>query len=386
MIHRLLADFPPHGVAVFTTGNVRNRLNAIEATAPDDSDTTLLIGRTWERIPEREHMIREIAELLAESALASWPRWYDDAIPLLPKELGSPELFMNGEAVVQRAHLQRHVLPEWLKRATRCCVAQRSPLLDRYPIELQLRQLALAMSWRRFVLVLAVDAKTLSPGEAKCFADVCAWTAQLAEIRIAVVLDEVLVACPGFDAICYGVQSLDPPYSRDQSRESDAPERPEPRPSSLTAMKEDSGATRTETASERRADRRSHDYFAWPVIGMPHPFSPGEQRLSRSLSAASDLRGLFQFNWPVTTSTGNRYVVDLFCESIRLIVEVDGYSTHASRASFQADRDRDFSLVVDGYTVVRLTPTEVASDIDGSLSKLRAILRSLHVRFRDIDP
>ena len=49
------------------------------------------------------------------------------------------------------------------------------------------------------------------------------------------------------------------------------------------------------------------------------------------------------------------YVVDFLWPPARLIVEVDGRSSHATRRAFQADRDRDGRLAVAGYRVLRFT-------------------------------
>jgi very-short-patch-repair endonuclease len=49
------------------------------------------------------------------------------------------------------------------------------------------------------------------------------------------------------------------------------------------------------------------------------------------------------------------YVVDFMWPSARLIVEVDGRATHATRRAFQEDRDRDGRLAVAGYRVLRFT-------------------------------
>jgi very-short-patch-repair endonuclease len=115
------------------------------------------------------------------------------------------------------------------------------------------------------------------------------------------------------------------------------------------------------------------------MIGRPHPLSPAEQRLAHFLSVDSTLAGLFQFNVPVQTHRGERYIVDLCCHLAKLIIEVDGYSTHSSRAIFQSDRKRDFELAIDGYTVVRLTHAEVMSDIAPVMEKIRALLDNKHV-------
>lgn len=379
MIHRLLSDSSPGEVTVFSTSRVRRRLNAIEVSVPDDSDLTLLVGRIWERIPERERLIRDILELLGRSALTAWPRWYDESVPLL-RNNQSDSTGVDSDTVLLRAGQCRNVLPGWLQRAARRCKAGRIPLLKRYSAELQLRQLALAMSWQRFVLLLAIDTQTLGDGEAKCFADVSTWAARLADLRIGVLLDERLLDCRGLETIAYRAHSLDPEQTpRRAKREgSSGP----PTDFAGAADGEGAGCDETEKRPRRRASRHR---FAWPVIGVPHPFSPGEQRLSQSFDATTDLQGLFRHNWPITISTGKRYIVDLLCESTKLIVEVDGYSTHSSRLSFQADRDRDFGLAIDGYTVVRLTHAEIMRDVDASLAKIRAILRSLHARPQGAD-
>jgi very-short-patch-repair endonuclease len=49
------------------------------------------------------------------------------------------------------------------------------------------------------------------------------------------------------------------------------------------------------------------------------------------------------------------YTIDFLWRPERLVLEVDGYQYHSSRAKFESDRDRDAVLVVAGYTVIRIT-------------------------------
>lgn len=55
------------------------------------------------------------------------------------------------------------------------------------------------------------------------------------------------------------------------------------------------------------------------------------------------------------SATGPRHEVDLLWREQRLIVEVDGFAHHGSKASFHADRARDAELVALGYRVIRVT-------------------------------
>jgi hypothetical protein len=59
----------------------------------------------------------------------------------------------------------------------------------------------------------------------------------------------------------------------------------------------------------------------------------------------------------------------------RLIVELDGRATHATRSAFESDRARDRRLVAAGWRVVRVTwrqlhdePEAVAQDLRASLA------------------
>ena len=49
------------------------------------------------------------------------------------------------------------------------------------------------------------------------------------------------------------------------------------------------------------------------------------------------------------------YVVDFLWPETGLVVELDGRATHGTRRAFQADRDRDGRLSVEGYRVLRFT-------------------------------
>jgi very-short-patch-repair endonuclease len=51
----------------------------------------------------------------------------------------------------------------------------------------------------------------------------------------------------------------------------------------------------------------------------------------------------------------NGYEVDFFWREQKVVVEVDGYTYHATRSAFERDRAKDASLVVAGILVLRIT-------------------------------
>jgi predicted transcriptional regulator of viral defense system len=64
------------------------------------------------------------------------------------------------------------------------------------------------------------------------------------------------------------------------------------------------------------------------------------------------------------------YEVDLVWPEQRIIVEVDGYEFHGSRAAFHRDRDRDRALTAAGYHVLRFTWRQLTSEPDACLAAL----------------
>ena len=72
-------------------------------------------------------------------------------------------------------------------------------------------------------------------------------------------------------------------------------------------------------------------------------------------------------------------VVDLLFEKERVVVEVDGWSTHGDRESFERDRRRQNALVNAGYVVLRFTwrdlqdrPAEVVAQIRTAVARRRS--------------
>jgi very-short-patch-repair endonuclease len=59
----------------------------------------------------------------------------------------------------------------------------------------------------------------------------------------------------------------------------------------------------------------------------------------------------------------------------RLVVEIDGYAYHRTRAAFQTDRARDRALLTSGWRVARFTASEVLTDPVAVADELRGLLK-----------
>src|SRR5262249_52911055 len=74
---------------------------------------------------------------------------------------------------------------------------------------------------------------------------------------------------------------------------------------------------------------------------------------------------------------GRRYQVDCLWPD-RQVVELDGWEGHGTRSAFRDDRARDRRLRVAGYSVTRLTWTQLEDEPTAVAADLRALLSPNH--------
>jgi very-short-patch-repair endonuclease len=67
--------------------------------------------------------------------------------------------------------------------------------------------------------------------------------------------------------------------------------------------------------------------------------------------------------------------VDVVWMQQRLVVEVDGWTYHRTRAAFERDRRRDARLLVAGYRVLRITWRQLTREREAVIALLAAALR-----------
>jgi very-short-patch-repair endonuclease len=77
---------------------------------------------------------------------------------------------------------------------------------------------------------------------------------------------------------------------------------------------------------------------------------------------------------PETNVRVEGHEVDCLWRSRRLVVEVDGYAYHGSRAAFERDRRRDAGLATAGYRVVRFTWRQLTHEPHGVVARLALLL------------
>lgn len=118
----------------------------------------------------------------------------------------------------------------------------------------------------------------------------------------------------------------------------------------------------------RRAEQRRLDVGPQPEWAAGDPDQSELERRFLTLCRRHGLRP------PEREQVVGAYTVDFLWHDARLVVEVDGYGTHGTRAAFEADRARDVALKLTGYEVVRFTWRQVVDDGPGVAAALRAVL------------
>lgn len=77
---------------------------------------------------------------------------------------------------------------------------------------------------------------------------------------------------------------------------------------------------------------------------------------------------------PSVNTKVHGYEVDLLWSAQRLIVEVDGYAFHSTRAAFERDRRRDADLQSHGYRVLRITWRQLTEEPEALIALVSAAL------------
>ena len=283
-----------------------------------------IVSLHWESVPGIDDFLNGALEGLARVALALWPNWYDRFIPV--PEPGPPTW-------------RQQVSPLWRETAQQYCRTGQLPLPRGYPAAKQAMQLALTLAPSDLAIAIAVDEVTQeSPLILRSAGE---WLTSNTSASLFMVVPVTALREGSFREVLPCSDLLI------DSRLDEPPATEEKRP---------------------RVD-------VLPIIGAPHPLSPGEQKLARCLQEDSEMAPLFAFNQRIIGRHGNAYTVDLVWPGGRLIVEVDSYALHNNRFVFANDRHRDYELMASDYRVLRITDDEAANDTASAVAKIRQLVR-----------
>ena len=77
---------------------------------------------------------------------------------------------------------------------------------------------------------------------------------------------------------------------------------------------------------------------------------------------------------PEVNARVGTYTADFLWRAAKLILEVDGYRYHHTRAAFERDHQRDSEHQRDDYLVIRVTPRQLQNNLDALLVQIAVAL------------
>jgi very-short-patch-repair endonuclease len=216
-------------------------------------------------------------------------------------------------------------------------------------------------------IILAIDApvETLSSPHLDGVCRAAVWLCDAAHVGVALLMPTSFVGESAIDSVDYQPLYWQPDIVEFKTSVSHRVTYSQPATKPPDSTKRDPPSSQIHRVNENTSEEDKLGPL--PILGRPHPGSPGEMALAKAMEANAELAGRFGFNQPVRTTCGRRFIVDLLSSSDRVVVEVDGYRHHSSRRMFSADRDRDFRLHCDGYAVLRLPHHEVIQDVAAAI-------------------
>jgi very-short-patch-repair endonuclease len=356
--------------------------------------TPTLVGLEWQEAPALTREIDDIRDALADAALSLWPNWYTTVA----------QRFDNADSRQAVAHtamppnvslLTRHVSISWLQSAWYLCNNQRLPIARGVPDAVQVQQLALALDPERLLCVLSVASDAASEARIRGVARAAEWLAQEAKTKTILLVPRAWQTSTELDHVTYGATTYESMSVEDEEARSVRPvetllapiARPpvdlrdpsntRPHTSSRARSTRKAGALGAPSAAynavedaSRRGNRQAPHVSIGPICGRPHPKSDVEKLVYRRIEEDENLRGLFECNQPLMALGDKSYLVDLVWREGRLVVELDG-PEHHSQMMYIRDRQRDYSLTMQGYTILRITNAEVCAHEEQAMTKIR---------------
>lgn len=391
-LHDLLGQLPPGVPKCVFVEAVEEALATLER-APNPQPQRRLAVLHWPVPPRLDDAIGRIVEELATLAHAVWPSWF--GLPPSPRLPSRERLLEISQA--------EQLSPEWIVQAWNDCQQGRLPLSRQYVPAVAVRHLAKAIAGQELVFVLVAGGGDPADVHLDGLCRLAQWLAAQTRTRCGLLLDAALQGSPELASIDYEPRfwpcsSQEGEAAAEHQQLAETSSRDSLVASSVgrVASGGDTAAapTKTSTTVAKTAGRAANPARGLmpradpgtaaacgeaklrlgPILGQPHPLSPGEQRLAQLLAADAVLAGRFRFNWPVLTVQGNTFVVDLLAADLKLVVEVDGYTHHCGRVAFRIDRQRDYELLTSGYLVLRLPYDEIIESAASCLEKVRHLV------------
>jgi very-short-patch-repair endonuclease len=127
-------------------------------------------------------------------------------------------------------------------------------------------------------------------------------------------------------------------------------------------------------AIERVCERNHGRRGLRPLLALLPSLAPAPETRSELERRFVHLCAEAELPTPVMNAQVAGFEVDALWPEHRLVVELDGYAFHRTRAAFERDRVRDAALVLAGYRVLRITARRFRDDPDSVADTIRRLV------------
>jgi very-short-patch-repair endonuclease len=331
-----------------------------------------IVTITWEKVPELQRELNGLVDAIAEAALSIWPLWYRSAAERFRQASDTATDVVRERDIDEVVlHAKSHAPTSseaWLRHVWKRCERGRLPTTKKLTSAEQVRHLSKAVDPHHLIIVVAALRPIVKKGRLQALAKALEWMAKETASPLVFIAPAEWNSRPELDAISYDCVPWDDPSRNLPSQPSGALSRdtgPIPDPTLIPLEKggepaNSPGGTDSSVVVE-------------PVLGKPHPKSRVENHLAKHLTADPELAPLFRWNHPMPV-LGIGKTVDLFWEAGGVVIEIDGPS-HLTPPQYNQDRDRDYRLLLEGYTSLRITNDAVNADVAVVIEKIRKVVR-----------
>jgi very-short-patch-repair endonuclease len=357
-------------VTAIYCSNVTLARSQIRVAAEEIEPLPTLVALEWDQAPSLARELDEIRDALADAAQSLWPGWYvtaEERFEAAPSDASSIETLVAKDAARYPG-----ASPSWLREAYRRCELGKRPVVRNIASAEQVRQLSLALDPKRLVFALSVAVADVSPARLRGLVRATEWLAHEARAKTLLLVPEVWRGRVELDHVSYRAVSLDPDVAYVPER---ASVRPRLDPDSSPTPDDEADATVGDGTATSGTSEAPH-VTVGPIVGKPHPSSEVEQLVYARLALDEELAGLFEFNQRLPAFGDKYYIVDLVWRKGGLVIELDG-PEHNGQIAYARDRERDYRLLVSGYSTLRVPNAEVCVDVDSVITKIRNVVHRL---------
>jgi very-short-patch-repair endonuclease len=312
----------------------------VDSWSEEKGDAGRIVACRWAVVPRLDVLLDDVVKTFAKVALADWPHWYGAALMNETSPPGFEQKLHLRHDLAAICRTRLNIVHPWLRWAAERCLHGEVPFSSENSRELQAAQLSLAVSPQNLAIVLCAEQH--DAGGAAALVAAGEWFHRVTRAPVRLLVPHSWKGCDAIRRLSIAAEEI---------------------PDDVTVPK------------VAPAEPERLQVQVTPLTGLPHPNSPAEQELFERIMADEELAACLKFNQTIEVELLQKYRVDIVCQSLRIVIEVDGDDHRVSAAKYSDDCLRDYRLMLKGYVILRLPNHIVQADAELAMGRIRDVVR-----------